>query len=396
MRALALALVALAAACPIVSSEGEGEIGEGEGEGEGEAVFVGDVVVARSLFWTDPVLLDDPSFVGLRRLMEAAGDRMGAANAGTLWSSLLKSFATTTHSTRFGPAQLESDLRVSLGDDPAAWDLDDVAFKVTGVHVRLDLAGADDDGLAHCGELRASVASTDPLHRPFHLLFLFRIPDDDDGCAIVARRFAGLSLLDDDAFRLEARALIDEHLSRFLLVESVEFTVAPWEWRQWIPVGNDDAATAAALPQVFHNPPLFQQVDMGRAADDDGFRAELSAFVVDNADAFDARTLSIPERFRALSVRANAGVPWQPLELELPVDVVAAHPRLRSHVEIVGCAACHTADADFVHTREDRTVSHFYAEELKARRDWLQDLVENKGPARPPFGPLQAGFLVHP
>ena len=89
-------------------------------------------------------------------------------------------------------------------------------------------------------------------------------------------------------------------------------------------------------------------------------------------------------------------VPWRPLQLDLDDALVAALAQLRQHVEMIGYAAYHTADADFVQTREDRTVSHFYDVELRARRDRLQALVTNQPMVTPPFGPLQTVFVLPP
>src|SRR5690606_32056170 len=112
-------------------------------------------------------------------------------------------------------------------------------FVVTGVHNRIDLA----DG-THCGELRVSLASIDPLHQPFHLIALHRQvpaegdrrPDGSAHCAATALRWSRLSALEsDDLFHQAARAQLDEALSseRLVAIESLEFLISPWEWRQW-------------------------------------------------------------------------------------------------------------------------------------------------------------------
>jgi hypothetical protein len=392
----AVVLLALAA-CPVVGvvdddDAGPGGAGEGEGEGEGEGDVVGEgegegevfdfaLRQERSLVWTDPAVVDDPAVVGAGRVFGAAAAHLGVA-PGTLLHDWLVRFSTTAHSERAGPARLAQQLEDTLGPDPTTWVVDDAPFVVTGVHNRIDLLSRDDH---HCGELRVSLASTDPILRPFHALFLFRQPAedgdvDDDGavtCAATARRWARLSALDGAEFVDAARAALDEGLvaDRFLMVESVELTISPWEWRQWRPEGDH-----------LENPPLFQQVDTGMGADR---RAEFAAFVDDNADALDDRRLLIPERFRAPSTRVAQGVPWTPLDLSaVSSTTLAAHPRLRQHLEIVGCAACHTADAEFVQTREDRSFSPFYTKELLARRALLDDLVDGVVVA-PPFGPLQ-------
>ena len=54
----------------------------------------------------------------------------------------------------------------------------------------------------------------------------------------------------------------------------------------------------------------------------------------------------------------------------------------------MGCPACHVTDADFVHTRDDRTFSPFYEKELEARQAYLEAVLDREDPVVP-FGPLQ-------
>lgn len=358
------------------------------GDSAGDAAVVDEVVRERSLVFTQPAIVDDDSRLGLAPLLAAISDD---GHGGALLDAWFSRFATTAHSERAGPALLLEDFAQSAGADPAAWDLSALPFLVTGVHNRIDLK--DDE---RCGELRVSLASTAPAFQPFHLIFLFAqepLSGDraDDGtlhCQQTARRWAALSALDDDAFLTEARALLDEGLSgdRFLMAETVEFIIAPWEWRQWRLVDNPGAGPA----RVFDNPPLFQTVDIPAVNTPGPLRDELLAWVEDNAADIDARTAVVPESFRAPSARVNDGVPWVPLDLTgVDEQVLAARPTLRGNLEIVGCHACHATDADFVQTRPDRTFSDFYDKELDARAAWLFDL--QRGHERPvAFGPLQS------
>ena len=371
--------------------------------GDPGPLWEGTVRRERSLAWTDAALLDDPTVVGLARVIGAAAAQVAptGGGGGALFDAWLRRFATTAHSERAGPARLADHLRADLGADPSTWNLDDAPFKVTGVHNRVDLMGAFDDGTPHCGQLRVSLASTDPILRPFHLLFLFSQPAlDDDGeasdfaadgtltCERTALAWARLSDLDDPAFLDAARALLDEGLApaRFLLAESVELTVSPWEWRQWTPTGDP------AVP--LDNPPLFEQLDVEHLNQPGPARAALLAFVDANADALDARTLKLPDGRRAPSVRVVQGAPWVPLDLT-GAAATAAHPSLRQHLEIVGCAACHTADADFVQTRDDRTFSPFYKKELLARGALLGEILAHRRRVIP-FGPLQDAPVLPP
>ena len=335
----------------------------------------------RSLVWTQPELVDDPQTVGLGRVMKvAAGDQ----NPGELFATLLRTFATTAHSERVGPLQFLEELETIHGTDHGQWDLDALPFKVTGVHNRVDLAR---DG--SCGELRVSLASTHPLYQPFHAIFLFaQRPYEGDvspggrvHCGQTMRFWANLSLADPPEFLEAARTRLDEVLvpENFLILETVEFIISPWEWRQWLPTSDGG----------LENPPLFQTVDTARLNNAGPDRDAFLQFVSENAPALDARAVLLPERFRSPSARVNAGVPWIPLDLAgLDSDVLSSYPDLRSNIEIVGCPACHAADADFVQTRVDRTFSPFYDKELDARASYLRDAHQGYV-LEVPFGPLQ-------
>jgi cytochrome c553 len=118
-------------------------------------------------------------------------------------------------------------------------------------------------------------------------------------------------------------------------------------------------------------------------------RDDFLLWVKDNAPALDARTLLLADRFRGQSVRVTQGVQRIPLSLAgLDATVAGQFPQLRQQVELVGCSVCHTADADFVQTHSDRTVSKFYEKELKERERQLEKLTAGQRPAHP-FGPLQ-------
>ena len=215
-----------------------------------------------SLFWADAALLEDPKVISFAKVMATVAPD---GHGGRLLERWFQRFATTAHSERALPAQFVEALAQAQGADPSRWDLGVLPFKVTGVHNRIDLADLSPGG--HCGELRVSVASTDPTLQPFHLLFLFRQaaqPDDVDPrgthCAGTARRWVELSALEGPALRsaLIQRWALGFTRASFLLAESVEFTLAPWEWRQWVKAPDP----TRALPFVFENPPLFQQVDL--------------------------------------------------------------------------------------------------------------------------------------
>lgn len=339
----------------------------------------------RSLVWTHPALVDDPAACKLACILSRiASDGHG----GPLLRQWFDRFSTTLHSQRFGPKNLLDEFAMQAGPDPTQWDLNTLPFIVTAVHNRLDL-GND----THCGELRLSLASTHPVFRPLHLIFLFAqppVPEDISPagalhCAATAARWARLGELPEPEFLAAAKALIDEHvtLANFIAAESNEFTIAPWEWRQWF----------FTDPQTLDNRPLFQAVDIPRLNAPGPDRDAFLAWAEANADALVQRRLLVPEEFRAASARANQGVPWIPLQLTPALDV--AWPDLRRNLEIVGCPACHATDADFVQTLPDRTFSPFYDKELDARALHFDAIVRGTNLA-PPFGPLQPTPVLPP
>jgi hypothetical protein len=348
-----------------------------------------EILIAHSLFWgNDAGVLDDPSVISFAKLMSLAA---GTGNGGPLLSQWFHRFATTAHSERALPAQFIDQVTAAQGVDPSQWDLSLLPFKVTGIHNRIDLADRHPGG--HCGELRASASSSDVTLQPFHVLFLFRQPigpgDEFDGqvtCAGTAQRWAALSGLEGAAFDIALRAKLAEGFTsaRFIMIETVEFTLAPWEWRQWVPSGDGGV----------ENPPMFQQLDVEKLNQAGALRDDFLAWVDANAAQLDQRRLLIPDRFRTQSIRVTQGVPRTPLSLT-GSTALANFPQLRQEMEIVGCAACHTADAEFVQTRSDRSVSPFYEKELRARAVHLDALARGNAPA-PPFGPLQQNPVLPP
>lgn len=359
-----VALCALALGCG-------GDPGAGADGGATDAGALPVIERERSLVWIDPAIVDDPAIVGLGRVMAAVAED---GHGGARLREWLATFAVTSHSERPGPALLGEELEGQLGD-PTGWDLDALPFAVTAVHNRIDL-GPRQGG---CGELRVSLASTHAIYAPLHLIFLFRQepgPGDIDGalvhCRATAVRWAALSDVDEAGFVAAARALLDENLvrERFLLAESVELTVSPWEWRQWVGLTN---------------PPLFQTVDTARLNQPGTLRDDFVQFAQENAAALMARTAEIPARFRSPSAQAPPSVPRTPLELD-----ISGYPELGAEIEIMGCPTCHTDDAEFVQTTPQRTFSPFYDKELDARAAWLSVLVGGGDPGVPPFGPLQA------
>jgi len=331
----------------------------------------------RGLAWLDPDLLDDPSVISFGRVMAAiAPDHHGGAMLARWFSA----FADGPGAGRAAFAQWRAEIEQTQGTDPTAWDLDLLPMKITGIHDRLDLASATD-----CGQLRISIASTHPVFAPAHFIFLFRQParDDDatpDGmvhCRGTARRWARLSELPASDWKAAARELLTTAVTgeRFLLAESVELSISPWQWRQWKPDGAGG----------FVNPPLFQTVDTARVnapgETRDAFLAEIAA----HADEVAARTWTVPARFESqvAEVQPNSKASLVDLSgLSLPPEVPRA-------IGMIGCPRCHTDDADFVQTGIDRKPSPFYDRELDARAARLDALATGAFPSSVPFGPLQ-------
>ncbi len=353
------------------------------------------VLVQASLFWSDAGVVDDPAVVSFAKLMRLASHD---GHGGRLLSDWFHRFATTPHSERALPAQFIDEVARTQGVDATRWDLASLPFVISGLHNRIDLALLEQGG--HCGEFRVSAASTDATLQPFHMLFLFRqplAPDDTVGgrvtCQGTARRWAQLSSLSGQPLEAALRNTFAQRLTpeNFLLIETVEQSLSPWEWRQWV-----KTPSTSGLPFVFENPPLFQQLDVERLNVAGPLRSDFLSWVATNAALATARQVPIADRFRPQSIRAAAGVPRQVLSLSgLDAQVLAGHPHLRQQLELVGCAACHTTDADFVQTRADRTISPFYAKELEARARHLEKLVKGEAP-RAPFGPLQSMPILPP
>ncbi len=250
------------------------------------------------------------------------------------------------------------------------------------------------DGM-HCGEFRVSLASHDPVYEPLHLIFLFhQLPQPDDvspagtlHCTGTALRWARLSELEGGAFEDAALAWIASSLvpEAFGLIETVEFIVSPWEWRQWF---LEDG--------VLDNRPLFQTIDIPSLNAPGPLREAFLAWVAEEAEALANRQAVIPEAYRSASARAAQGIPWVPLDLTgLDEALLEAWPDLRQQIELVGCPACHTADAEFVQTHDDGTLSGFYTKELDARGEHLEGHWSGGSPPAP-FGPLQLEPVGHP
>jgi hypothetical protein len=334
----------------------------------------------RALAWFDGELLDDPSIVSFAGVMAAISDD---GHGGRLLDRWFRGFAAGPGAGRATFQQFLGEVADAQGADPSAWNLAALPFRVTGVHNRHDLGRGDG-----CGELRVSIASTHPTFAPLHLIFLFRVPpaDDDvtpDGaihCLGAARRWARLADIDAAAWPAAARAIVAEHVTRdrFVLAESVELTISPWQWRQWLPDDNS-----------FVNPPLFQTVDIARANTPGPARDALLAAVAADAAAIAARTWPVPETFRAPVAEVQPNLKADLVDLSPLPDVLAAYPDLPRELGMIGCPRCHTDDADFVQTGADRRPSPFYDRELDARAARLDALNRGDAVAPAPFGPLQ-------
>jgi hypothetical protein len=339
------------------------------------------VVRGRALAWFDAAVLDDPSVVSFARVMAAISDDN---HGGQLLARWFSAFAAGPGAGRATFAQFRDEIETAQGADPTAWDLAVLPFRVTGVHNRHDLARGED-----CGELRVSIASSHPTFSPIHLIFLFRQPiaDNDvtpDGaihCRGTGRRWARLSEVDATGWSAAAREVLASSLVRdqFLLAESVELSISPWQWRQWRPDGAGGLA----------NPPLFQTIDLARVDAPGPTRDAFLDEVRTNADAIAARTWLVPAQFRAAVAEVQPNVKAPLVDLSPLGEVLATYPELPRALGMIGCPRCHTDDADFVQTGFDRMPSPFYDKELDARAARLDALDRGEWPGPVPFGPLQ-------
>jgi hypothetical protein len=349
----------------------------------------GPVEHTRSLVWTQTELLDDTELLSLATLMAAAS---GLDNGGLAFDWVLREFGRTEFSLRSDQTLMAEELAQELGPDPSTWDLAKAPFKLTAVHLRIDLA-ADE----HCGEFRVSLSTTHATIQPFHMIFLFRMPREvgDVDCRGMAIRLARLSEMSEPEFLAAAKTLIGEHVrsDRFIVFESLEFTFSPWEWRQWQRVENT-SPDVTALPYLFENPPAFQAVDVAGLNPTSARRDAFLDWVEANAADIDQRRFLIPVEYRTRNPVSVSGIPRVPLSLAgVSSEIRAQYPNLRQNLEIVGCAACHTADAEFVHTTAERTFSEYYKKELDARELFLDGMVRGTH-TPPPFGPLQSNPVL--
>jgi hypothetical protein len=315
----------------------------------------------RSLAWFDDATLSNVSFA---RVMNVIG-------GGPRLEQWFMAFAAGPGAGRATFAQFLDEVRAAQGVDASTWDLTKLPFKVTGVHNRIDLGG--------CGELRVSVASTHPTFAPVHLIFLFKQPPGPDDktpdglvhCRATARRWARLSTLDEAAFRAAAAQILDEGLVKenFSLAESVELSISPWQWRQWV------------FNTEISNPVMFQTIDVARVNTPgptrDAFLADLAA----NREAILARRWFVPVTYRSTvaEVQPNSKAPLP----DAPADLVRP-------LAMIGCPRCHTENADFIQTSVERKPSPFYDKELDARAARLDGIMRGETPAPAPFGPLQS------
>lgn len=335
---------------------------------------------ARSAAWLDPSLLDDPRTVSFAGVMAAMADD---GHGGLLLDRWFRAFAAGPGAGRATFAQFLDEVVAEQGSDPRAWELSLLPFETTGIHNRLDLAGPSD-----CGELRVSFASTHATFSPLHVIVLFRqvaqaddaTPDGTVHCRGTARRWARLAGLDDAAFATAARELLAASLTheRFLLAETVELTLSPWQWRQWIPDGAGGLA----------NPPLFQTLDVARVNAPGALRDAFLAEVAANAEVIAARTWIVPGAYRSPIAEVQPSEVAPLVDLSPLADALASYPELPRALGVIGCPRCHTEDADFVQTAADRTPSPFYDRELDARTARIDALARGGWPAPVTFGPL--------
>lgn len=330
----------------------------------------------RSLAWFAPEILDNQiSFAQVMAAISPDG------NGGAMLDRWFRAFAAGPGVGRATFQQFLDQVAAQQGADPRQWNLNALPFKVTGVHNRVDLAGPDT-----CGELRVSVASTHPTFAPVHLIFLFRqVPGPEDvtpdflvHCRGTMRAWSRLSVMSQTTFGAEAQKLIDSGITRekFLLAESVELSLSPWQWRQW-------QFDAAGTPS---NPPLFQTIDVARVGAPGPTRDAFLAAVAANIDDIAVRRWTVPAMFRSAvaEVQPNSKAPLVDLGT---LDVPQTTPRA---LGMIGCPRCHTDDADFIQTGADRKPSPFYDKELDARAARLDKLNDGFPAPAPPFGPLQS------
>jgi hypothetical protein len=296
--------------------------------------------IERSLLVRDPEILDDPAFslkVVLNRLApvgqgeafvqsllpQIAANQMLSNGAMAPWRG---SFATIyrTHSVPPSPALSQKFLSQMM---------------TTALINRLDLASAQD-----CGQARISFALKQAYwngNQRMTLIVELRVPDDGQGCKLVAQRWAELSYVADLAQRwTRLLALYDELLTpkNLAQIRTNEFVSLsggePWEMREF------HLRPADGLLELW---PVAQTLNPRKTSE-----PEVIAWLRDHGRDLAAGTVLIPTAYLAATSTEDGG------RLRLAAGSDPQDLGTEKAVNDLSCAGCHMTEtaSPFVHIGE--------------------------------------------
>lgn len=311
---------------------------DSEFTGCGELTPVADLRTERSLLVRDPEIIDDPAF----RIDTVFGKLAPAGSVDAFTAGLLKQVGASTMLSN--GAQTASRNGYSLFLKDLSPDTAGITVRLAGLlHItalvnRLDLAKP-----GTCGEARLTYALTSAYsdgNQRMTLIVELRVPDDGQGCKLVAQRWAELSLIDSASERLSrliaiyAELLKPENVGQIRTNEFLNRTgKEPWELREF----HLNSATGLLEPAN-----VAQTIDQKYAQS-----AELLAWVSANTAAIKDGNAVVPDKFLAASSTENG------TRLQLG-KTDAASLEAEKSVNSLACAGCHLTETDspFVHIGE--------------------------------------------
>lgn len=320
----------------------------------------------RSLLVRDAAIIDDPAFSLESVLTKLAPAGQADAFADSLISQLgaSKQVASgATSGTRMGFSRFAQD----LGTAPGLLTRYTKRMATTALINRLDLASA-----GNCGEARISFAMTSAYtngNQRMTLIVELKVPDDGNGCKMVAQRWAELSLIDDVAQRrqnliaLYSELLKPENLGQLRTNEFVNLTGGePWELREF------HIRPADGLLQLV---PVAQTVDPKQVDN-----AALLSWVNANSQSLKAGTAIVPLQFLAGASTENGA------RLSL-AKLTTDRTDLEKAVNSLACAGCHLTEtkSPFVHIGE-RLAQKVGSEYRPVGRAVIDDFLQQELPKR--------------
>jgi len=355
------------------------DLASGEGDGTGnscgcDSEFIGcapqtplmNLNPERSLLVRDAAIIDDPTFSLQSVLTQLAPPGQVDAFVNSLVSQVGSSKVVSSGAAtkaRMGFSKFNQDLGSTSGLAARFSKL----MATTALINRLDLASA-----GNCGEARISFAMTSAYtngNQRMTLIVELKVPDDGNGCKLVAQRWAELSLIDDAAQRkakliaLYGELLTPANLGQLRTNEFVNLTGGEaWELREFHIRAADGLLDLA---------PVAQTVDPSQAS-----TTALLGWVAANAASLKAGTAIIPAQFLAGASTENGA--------RLTLDKLTTdRTELEKSVNSLACAGCHLTEtkSPFVHIGE-RLATKVGTEYRPVGRAVIDDFLQKELPKR--------------